>query len=308
MDRGQVLEWIAVRSKRLTGRRLIDSIRNTLYCPLTVACGVGVDSIAMLIEMKNRGIVPDLIVFSDTGSEKKATYEYVPILQAWLRQNGFPALVVVRRKKSKSGYTSLHGECLTNGTLPAISVGMKSCSIKWKIEPFNQYMNSWAPAANCWGQGGKVVKAIGFDAGPTDGRRILDQDGNPRLEDDKYVYWYPLVDWGYDREDCKQIIRDADLPVPVKSACFCCGSMREHEIDTLERDEPELLALALQIERQARPRLKRRPRCGLSRRFSWEQYIRLRDRQASFLDATGHAGRLPLTLTAPVQETVCPGG
>ncbi|MFX8106512.1 hypothetical protein ABTK92_19425, partial [Acinetobacter baumannii] len=92
---------------------------------------------------------------------------------------------------------------------------------------------------------------------PNDGRRILDQDGNPRLEDEKYIYWYPLVDWKYDREACKRIIRAEGLPVPVKSACFCCGSMREHEIDQLERDEPELLAVALQIEEKARPRLKR---------------------------------------------------
>jgi hypothetical protein len=36
-------------------------------CPLVVAYGLGVDSIAMLIEFARRGIRPDLVLVADTG-------------------------------------------------------------------------------------------------------------------------------------------------------------------------------------------------------------------------------------------------
>ena len=42
-------------------------------CPLAVAYGSGVDSTAMLIEFVRRGILPDLILFADTGGEKPKT-------------------------------------------------------------------------------------------------------------------------------------------------------------------------------------------------------------------------------------------
>lgn len=314
MTRDQTLAWIARRGTlSYTGRQLLDYVRQTVYVPLVVAYGMGVDSTAMLVEMHNRGIRPDAIIFGDTGSEKPETYAYMEIIQAWLQQAGFPPVVTVRRQQGRTKYTTLHGECLTNGTLPAISVGMKSCSIKWKIEPFNKYMSGWGPAVRAWEQGGKIVKAIGFDAGPSDGRRILDADGNPRLEDDLSIYWYPLIEWGMDRDGCKDVIRSAGLPVPVKSACFMCGSMREHEIDDLGVNHPKLLKIALRIESNARPRLTRFPKFGLNRRFSWGQYLVLKKRQTSFLDllVEPEQGRttLPLAMLSHSDSSfVCPGG
>jgi len=42
------------------------------------------------------------------------------------------------------------------------------------------------------------------------------------LDQNYFSYWYPLMEWGLDREKCKQIIANAGLPVPVKSACWFC--------------------------------------------------------------------------------------
>ena len=50
--------------------------------PLVVAYGLGVDSTAMLVGYHQRGIRPDLIIFSDVGAEREATYDYLPIICA----------------------------------------------------------------------------------------------------------------------------------------------------------------------------------------------------------------------------------
>ena len=60
-----------------------------------VNLGLGVDSVAMLVGLKDRDRRPDHILFADTGSEKPETYDYLPIIDAWLARVGFPAVTVV---------------------------------------------------------------------------------------------------------------------------------------------------------------------------------------------------------------------
>lgn len=56
--------------------------------PIEVAFGLGVDPVAMLIGLRDRGVPIAIIMFADTGSEKPETYAYLPIIQEWLAQNG----------------------------------------------------------------------------------------------------------------------------------------------------------------------------------------------------------------------------
>lgn len=104
-----------------------------------------------------------------------------------------------------------------------------------------------------------VVKAIGLDAaeehrhtwaapGPADRKRVSREAW---LDQNYFVYWYPLMEWRYDREHCKAIIAAAGLPVPIKSACFFCPASKKPEIAWLQQHHPELLARALAIERNA---------------------------------------------------------
>ena len=103
--------------------------------PMCVCCGVGVDSVAMLVGLYRRGIRPDLISFADTGGEKPETYEYVNTLNQWLADVDFPPLLIVRNVAPRSDYDNLYDNCIQNETLPSIAFGMKSCSLKWKKAP-----------------------------------------------------------------------------------------------------------------------------------------------------------------------------
>ena len=46
--------------------------------PIVVSCGIGTDSIALLVELHKRAIRPDLILFT-VGNEQNHTYDYIPI-------------------------------------------------------------------------------------------------------------------------------------------------------------------------------------------------------------------------------------
>jgi hypothetical protein len=123
-----------------------------------------------------------------------------------------------------------------------------------------------------------VVKVIGLDAGEehrlawaraTVGKAKLSREA--WLDRHFFFYWYPLMEWGYNRARCKQIIAAAGLQVPVKSACFFCPASKKHEIAWLQEHHPELLERALEIERNAQAKLKSVK--GLGRSFAWERYV-----------------------------------
>lgn len=124
-----------------------------------------------------------------------------------------------------------------------------------------------------------VVKAIGLDAGEEHrltwarpvskkGKRLSREAW---LDQHYFMYWYPLMEVGYDREKCKQVIAQAGLPVPVKSACYFCPASKKAEIQWLQEHHPDLLKRPLEIERNAQAKL--RSVKGLGRSFAWETYL-----------------------------------
>jgi hypothetical protein len=225
--------------------------------PLAVAYGQGDDSTAMLIGLVARRIRPDLILFANTGGERPYTYQYRKIINRFLEKNDFPLVTEVvytpKNFKNYPPYGSLEENCLTNGTLPSISFGGPSkgaCSMKWKQQPQHSFIKNWMPAIECWARGERVVKAIGFDNGPRDIRRA-NHEGQE--EDPQYVYWYPLQEWGWDRERCVAEIRKAGLPPPGKSSCFFCLAMQPDEVRDLNKDQLRRIVV---MEARAKPRLR----------------------------------------------------
>lgn len=124
-----------------------------------------------------------------------------------------------------------------------------------------------------------VVQAIGLDASEehrltwarSTATRPKRQSREAWLDQNFFVYYYPLMEWGYDRERRKQVIAAAGLPVPEKSACFYCPANKKREIMWLEEHHPELLQRALAMESNAMPKL--RSVKGLGRSFSWADYL-----------------------------------
>jgi hypothetical protein len=225
--------------------------------PLVVAYGAGVDSTAMLVGFVARGIRPDAILFADVGGEKDETYAYLSVMNGYLEKHGFPTVTTVRYVpkdfKHWPPYASLEENCLTNGTLPSEAFGFGSCSKKWKAAPQKTWLQKWEPAATAWRCGVKVKRAVGFDASPADSKRRCKAEAQPDEADLRlFDYWYPLQDWGWDRQRCIAEIRNAGLPVPQKSSCFYCPNMSPAEIRELPADKLKRIVL---MEARAKPRL-----------------------------------------------------
>lgn len=231
--------------------------------PHVVAFGGGVDSTAMVIGLIERKQPIDLILFADTGGERPDTYGHIKAFNDWLEQRGYPRIVTVMKMKNGQPYT-LEQDCLDHNGLPSIAYGFKRCSDHFKIRPQNSYLRQWQPAIDTWERGEKVVKYIGYDAGET--RRKENADCKV---DTKYDYSYPLIDWGWEREECIDAIKAAGLSLPPKSACFFCPSSRPKEIIELSEKHPDLMDRALAMEAQADLQVIK----GLGRQYAWKEVI-----------------------------------
>ena len=229
--------------------------------PFVLAYGMGVDSTAIIVGLVARKMRPDLIMFADVGGERDETYAYLAVINAYLEFNGFPKVTVVKyvpkNFKHWPPYYTLEENCLTNGTLPSKAFGFGSCSLKWKAAPQHAYVKKWAPAVEAWARGEKVLKAIGYDCSTRDVQRREKADKFTSTYQDTfadfYEYWYPLQEWGWDRDRCMAEIATAGLPVPAKSSCFFCPAMKPAEVDTLPKDKLKRIVL---METRAKPRLR----------------------------------------------------
>lgn len=226
--------------------------------PVIVCYGGGVDSTAMLIKLRDQGIIPRFIGFADVGGEKPETYEYVEIMSRWCVANGFPPVTICKhRTLASTPYEDLAGNNTANETLPSLAFGMKSCSIKWKQGPQDKAIMGCKRGANqcdphpLWLEaqdlGIKPVKLIGYDAGPADQRRAM----RLTVSDDNFSYRYPLQQLGMAREECISTIIEEGLPVPIKSACWFCPASQKWELFWLAGKHPELFEKALDMEHRA---------------------------------------------------------
>ena len=235
--------------------------------------GLGVNSTALGVEAVNRGIPFDLIVFADTGDERKRTYEFLELFSRWLTEHGQPAVTVTRWVRRDGSFIPISTLSLTRKELPSKAYGFSGCTSKWKQQPADKLVLNHPGTKAALARGELVERWIGYDAGePGRAERMLTR--NPQPAGQKVWRWRcPLVEWDMGREECLAVIAAAGLPSPGKSSCFMCPSMKRSEIDDLARDEPDLLKRALAIEDAAIASGELRTVKGLGRSFSWREYV-----------------------------------
>lgn len=247
-----------------------------LIPPTILSLGMGVNSVAIICGWIEIGYEPfDAILFADTGGEKPHTYAYIAILNAYLVRHGFPEITIVR--KGGNGET-LEQNCRRKNMLPSLAYGRKGCSQKFKVGPQEVWGNK--RFKRYFKTGEKVEKLLGYDF--KEERRWM----GAKLEDKKYSYRFPLVEWEWDRAACVAAIERAGLPLPGKSACYYCPASTLAEIESLRVTYPDHLRDACRMEFSARHNLKTIH--GLGRRFSWIEHLaKSAVTRADALTATG---------------------
>lgn len=258
---------------------------------LIVNFGGGVDSTAIIVELGSLYVAgdatarPDLIVFADTGDEIPEVYENVRRMSEWCEEAFDLEVTIVSRPThipGRVGYKSLSENCITNETLPSEAFGRGACSSKWKYEAIDAFLlGRKRPQRTGWleaqGFTAKPIKLIGYDATETQkGKRAK----NATISEDAAAFMrYPLVEWGYGRDLCKDAIRRAGLPVPHKSACFMCPNQKPEELRAMAADHRPLFLRALAIEEIAR-----RGKHGLRIEGLWRRTRKVDNRSGSWVE------------------------
>lgn len=260
IDRDQIVTK-APQPEPITTHNLQRRLFGTEKQPFCISYGLGVDSTAVLIYLarmyhsqprKCPQYRPDIITFADVGNEKKETYDYLPVIESFLKRMDFPKLEIVRYQPDPNRvehgmYYTLEQDCLVKQMLPSWAYHKKGCSAKWKLVPQDKFRAQQAICQKAWGAGYQTIVAIGYDASPTDSKRRWKVSN-----DERYAYLYPLMDLGWDRLRCIEEIRAENLPgwetdrggrwlkrggVPVKSACWFCPSLKPEELVEYSKTE-----------------------------------------------------------------------
>lgn len=164
-----------------------------------LSSGAGLNSTALLVLLINNNYPLDEVVFADTGGEVPETYRHLKIVNSYLSKHGITLKIV----KSKNG--TLYETCMRRRVTP--SQVWRWSTRDYKITPIHAHYRSLKVHVNQY-------LGISFEE-----RNRMKEARVPYVKN-----IFPLVENKLTRNDCIEIIcqADFDLPMPVRSGCFFC--------------------------------------------------------------------------------------
>jgi len=222
--------------------------------------GGGLDSFAMLLGARDRGDLPDAVVFVDVGdgaldrdgvdpAEWPGTYRHirevvVPLCLelgvefVWINSQAYP----VRNARSLFSWLEARKQ------IPVVKPSARICTTIAKVERFEAWAKDRFPTTD-------IEVWIGFDANETD---RAEKDPNIGKANKKHQRRnrFPLMEWGLCRCRCEKMVREAGYPVPRKSACVFCPFGTRADWKTYARELPESFARTVALEANKPPTAK----------------------------------------------------
>ena len=215
--------------------------------------GMGDDTCELIAWLFVNGFEPDEVVFCDTGSELPHTYKFIEFFQAWCKENNWSKVVILKKYDKFKNPLSVISLCKDQSTLPAAAFGSKSCSLRFKTETADKYLNNHPSCWAAWGvdkkgvaikkHTGKILRMVGINF-----------DEPSRIESwapqDKWVQSFPL----YDNEigEREFDVESVGLYYPGKSSCSVCPNMTHGEVAMLRDEYPLILSESLSIQQAYR--------------------------------------------------------
>lgn len=201
--------------------------------------GGGVQSTAALVLAARGEIAFPVFIFADVGddSEHPDTLVYVRDHAAPYAERHGIKLVTVAKTTSlltvlmDAGKSSIPIPAMYAGRLP----GRRNCTSTWKIQPVARELRRRGATR---GQ----PAALGLGISVDEWHRAKDsREAHVRHE-------FPLLDLKLDRTACKQVIAEAGLPEPPKSACWFCPLRSMGQWRDMRRERPDLFDQAVALE------------------------------------------------------------
>jgi hypothetical protein len=212
-----------------------------------ISYGGGVQSTALLVLAAWHRIDYSTLLFANVGqdSENPATLTYIrDVAMPYAARRGIVFQELQRRRRD--GTTETLWERLHRPETRSIPIpvrmangapGRRSCTADFKIKVVGRWLReNGATSAR------PAVVGIGIS---------LDEihRANKRRSEAHEIIEYPLLEFGFNRDDCIQIITEEGLPVPPKSSCFFCPF---HTVDAWRKQrivQPDLFLKCVELER-----------------------------------------------------------
>ena len=219
-----------------------------------ISLGAGVQSTAMYVlsALGKQGVPrADFAVFADTGDEPRHVYEQLEKLEDWGEQHGGPPI-----ERVSAGVLS---EEIVSHKFVAIPVYLKApdgklsilrrqCTREYKITPIMKLVRVKLGLKPRQRNSCRVRAMIGFSC-----------DEASRMKDSR-EHWidniYPLIDAGLYRNNCIQVVEDAGLGTPRKSACVYCPYQSDHRWAEMKRDNPDEFEKACKLDELIRTKTR----------------------------------------------------
>jgi PP-loop superfamily ATP-utilizing enzyme len=211
-----------------------------------VSYGGGVQSTALLVLAAQGSIDFGTFLFANVGddSEHPSTLRYVREVAApFAAEHGIALHLLDRRKRDGTTETlwqRLHRPGSRSVPIPVRMAngapGRRNCTVDFKIKVVGRWLREHGATKD---DPAKVAIGISVDEIHRANRR--------RSEPYEEIV-YPLLDLGLRRSDCLDVIEQAGLPAPPKSACFFCPFKTLQQWQAMREKEPELFAKAAELE------------------------------------------------------------
>jgi len=223
-----------------------------------VSYGGGVNSTALVILLIRQGWRGP-ILFADTGAEGEGTYAFLNLFGEWLSSYGMTITRIGEEYRENHYRIDLVRAMETYRQIPLIRA--RWCTTAYKIDPIKRWCAKNGYDFDC------LMVGIAFDESHRQPEKIR-----------------PLVDWRITRSDCARIIRDAGLPVPPKSGCWCCPFQSVTQWRMLWEKHPERFFWLAWLERQVSFGAGRRVTFSPDGETLFEMALRFRMAQPTLFD------------------------